>query len=376
MDDATLHAALRYFPLVGRPRPACGPLTRRIAEVTAIATAACQPGADVLREAAHALNKAALAASDCGLPDLARVLCWSHISAYQVTDRRLTVKEARGILEPTLNLARLAIRARQPHAALKLLGDIHQAITTSTDLVIDGSLVPVGGITGTRDEHRKLREWAWLQHLSEGIRAHVLAGQWDEAAAHAERHRGIGAHLMEGRQAAIIASRLNGDARTARQMLAETTVTEPWERQVAACLAVMCADGDEPEHELITAMADGFAAPEPVPGYAAYRARLGATVTTLASAADPAKARLMADAVACEAITSADGYAARDVLASPETRDLVRASQRQRLIDIKTASGIGTGSIPGPLCRDLVLAVSKAEALLCGLLSAYPTVTG
>jgi hypothetical protein len=123
-------------------------------------------------------------------------------------------------------------------------------------------------------------------------------------------------------------------------------------------------------------MADGFAAPEPVPGYAAYRARLGATVTTLASAADPAKARLMADAVACEAITSADGYAARDVLASPETRDLVRASQRQRLIDIKTASGIGTGSIPGPLCRDLVLAVSKAEALLCGLLSAYPTVTG
>ena len=192
----TLHAALRYFPLTGRPRPACGPLAGRVAEVTAITLAVRHPGADIQWEAAHALNKAALIASDCGDPDLARALCWRHITAYTETGRPLTIREARCILEPTLNLARLAVRSGAFTAALELLDGIHQAITFSRDLVVEGSVLPLGGITGTRDQHRQLREWAWLQHITEGIRAHVLADDWPAAVAHAERHpRGLDVKL-------------------------------------------------------------------------------------------------------------------------------------------------------------------------------------
>jgi hypothetical protein len=57
VDDATLHAALRYFPLTGRPRPACRTLPERVTEVRDITKTACQPGADVVHHAAHALNK-------------------------------------------------------------------------------------------------------------------------------------------------------------------------------------------------------------------------------------------------------------------------------------------------------------------------------
>ena len=62
-------------------------------------------------------------------------------------------------------------------AALDLLDGSHQAITFSRDLVVEGSVLP-GGITGTRDQHRQLREWAWLQHITEGIRAQPPGRQW------------------------------------------------------------------------------------------------------------------------------------------------------------------------------------------------------
>ena len=88
MDDATLRAALRCLPLTGRPRPACRPLPERVAEVSGIARAACQADAGALAEASHAMNKAALIASDCGLQDLARDLCWHHINAYRLPSSR------------------------------------------------------------------------------------------------------------------------------------------------------------------------------------------------------------------------------------------------------------------------------------------------
>ena len=82
-DAATLSAALRHFPLVGRPRPACPALPARIREVVNAADAARQQGDRGMADAAHALNKAALIASDAGLTDLAHQLCWQHINIYR-----------------------------------------------------------------------------------------------------------------------------------------------------------------------------------------------------------------------------------------------------------------------------------------------------
>jgi hypothetical protein len=367
VDDATLHAALRYFPLTGRPRPACRTLPERVTEVEDITRTARQPGADVVHHAAHALNKAALLASDCGLPDLARDLCWRHIGAYRDLGRPLVIAEARGILEPTLNLARLAIRAGAHDEALRLLDSIHQALADGTDLTISGTVLPLAGLAITGAEHRKLREWAWLQHLSEGIRACALLGRWDAAERHAIAHRGIGDHLMEGRQAAIIARLVSGNQLEASQVLAATAVTEPWERDVAAYLAVMCAD-DQEATGLAAPLARGFAGADPVPGYAVYRARLGLTVVTLACGLDPAAAGDVTRAVAAEAIASADGNAAREVLTHRDADTWLPSGQRQSLRGILDAAGLGAGAIPQPLYGELMAAASAAERQLLAAL--------
>jgi len=363
MNDDTLSAVLRYFPLTGRPRPACLTLPERVAEVTAITQAAGQPGADVAHHAAHALNKAALLASDCGLDDLARDLCWRHIDAYCGLGRPLAVTEARGILEPALNLARLAIRQCAHEQALRVLDSIHRALTEGTNLSISGKALPLAGLAVTRAESRKLREWAWLQHLSEGIRANALLGRWDAAERHAIQHRGIGDHLLEGRQAAIITRLVSGNHAEAAQILADTTVTEPWERHIAACLSVMCADGHQVS-ELAARLADGFTAAEPVPGYAVYRARLGLIIVTLAAGPGPAAATRTARTVAAEAIASADGNAAREILQHQHASRWLPPTQLQSLRSILDAAGLAAGSIAEPFRSELLAAAAVAEGQL------------
>ena len=64
-------AALRYFPLIGRPRPACPTLAERIKVVTDAVQAAADKPEDGMHDAAHALNKAALILSDAGRSNLA-----------------------------------------------------------------------------------------------------------------------------------------------------------------------------------------------------------------------------------------------------------------------------------------------------------------
>jgi len=239
-------------------------------------------------------------------------------------------------------------------------------------VVVDGEgrvAEKVARVPGRDDRSRVGGGWAWLQHLSEGIRAHVLAGRWDEAARHAELHRGIGNHLMEGRQAAIILRCLNRDLAGASQMLAGSTVTEPWERQVATCLAVICAQDHTASQRHVAAMTESFQPAEPVPGYATYRAKLGILTIVLARDADPAEAGRIASTVTTEVIGSSDGYAAREVLAHPAAADVLSSWHRQQLDGIAAASGLGAGSIPEPLHRDLMAAVSAAEHRLHVLLN-------
>ena len=216
---------------------------------------------------------------------------------------------------------------------------------------------------GTRQEHHKLREWVWLQYLGDGIRALALADRWDDAVTLAEAHRGIGAHLMEGRQAAIVARLLRGDPRAARALLEESTPVHPWEQQVASCLRVMCAAPDSAGRD-ITAMVGHFLGSEPTPGYADFRARLGLTVATLVSTADPGVAGRVLDHVATEVIEAGDGYAAREVLRHTRSEDGTRLSgaQDRALSAVVRSSGLGRGAIPTRLMADLLTAVTTSEA--------------
>lgn len=357
----TLRSAVRRFPLLGRPRPACPALSERVSEVADIAAAAGAQGGSAMAEAAHTLNKAALIASDCGLPDLARNWCWKHINAYRRLDR-LTTLQASYLLEPVLNLARLQIRAHDGQLALHLLHSMHQAITTGTNLLIDGHTLPLTNLTGTREELGKLRQWTWLQHLSEGIRIHALAGRWDDAVGHAGRLNGIGQHLMDGRQAAIIAHLLHGETEAAGTILDDSTITQPWEQQVRSCLAFMSAAPGK-RYPQLSAMVEQFLAHEPVAGYSVYRARWGLTVATLASTHAGPSAQHVLHHVVTEVLEAPDGYAAREVLGH-RTALRIRDTHEHALVAIVSATRLGTGTMPEALLRTLNSAVDRADAAL------------
>lgn len=374
MDNVTF-AAARRFPLLGRPRPACPALPLRVQEVTDAVTAAERHGEHGLNDAAHALNKAALIASDCGMPDLAEDWCWRHINAYQQADRSLTVIEARYLLEPVLNLARLQLRAEQGDTAVRLLDAMYQAVTQRHDLTIADQRLTIGDLIGDPPERRQLREWVWLQLVSEGVKAYVLAGRWNAAAEHARRLNGIGDHLMEGRQAAIIAACQHDNLPTARALLTHSTITQPWEQEVATCLHIMCSRPDSPANDQhLDAAVDRYRARDLLPGYASYRARFGLTIATLSYLARPHIATTLLWRIAEDAIDSGDGYAARDVLGFREPVDGISNRQRDHLTAIATGAGLGLGAMPEPAQRNLDDAVTRAEAILRAVLD-HPRMT-
>ena len=88
-----------------------------------------------MAEAAHALNKAALIASDAGMTDIAQQLSWQHIDTYCRAGRPLTIFEVRYLLEPVLNLARLQLRTGQATTALYPLESMFDAVNRRRGLV-------------------------------------------------------------------------------------------------------------------------------------------------------------------------------------------------------------------------------------------------
>ena len=368
--DTPLHAGLRWLPLVCWPRPACPPLPARVAEITTLVREAPEPGADPLSEAAHALNKAALLASDCGLDDLARDLCWRHIDSYRQASRPLTVDLARRMLGPALNLARLKLRSGEPDSALQLLEAIHHAVTAGSDLVIDGQVLPVAGLAGSPEEHARLRNIVRQHHLTDGIRAHATAGRWDQAASLAEALGGVSARLTEGRQAVIIGRCLEGDLTAARGILAQTAAAEPWESHVAACLTVMCSTAAGVGSAVCT-MAGQFLAARPAPRCILFWARLGLTITALAARTHPQRAEAVIGAIAEAAIQAADGYAARDIAQSPAAY-VLEEQRRNCLAELAATSGLGCGLLPAELLGPFDDAVTAALATQAGQLAGLP----
>ncbi|GAA1834000.1 hypothetical protein [Actinomadura chokoriensis] len=376
MDPRTQKKALRYLPLLGRRHPVCPPLPERVQEIIDLACIAERQDANALHSAAHALNKAALLASDNGLSREARQLCWQHIDVYRPAGHRLTTLQARYMLEPVVNLARLHIRDRDPEAALRILKEMHHAGTTGTDLMVDGRVLPLGQLTGSQEERNKLREWVWLQLLTDGTRALTSTGRWEDAVALAEAHRGIGTHLLEGRQVAILAAFFSKRPDKARELLHASTPTEPWEHQVASCLAVICGSaGSQVHHTLSTAMIRAFRDREPVTGYALFRVRLGLTVTALAGIDVHSQVPTLLRQVAAEAVDSGDGYAARAALNHGISGLRLPPHQRHALVDLVAASGLDSGPLPPPLQARFANATDTAVRALSASLGRNVSLT-
>ncbi|MFG1940361.1 hypothetical protein [Micromonospora tulbaghiae] len=335
--DSTL---FRRFPLVARPRPIAGPLAARIDDLCALAARAAR---ERDRAAASAVyNQAALLASDCGQPDLARRWCHEHAAVY-LRAVPLDARAARHALEPLVNLARLQIRDRDGDAALRSLTDIFEAVSSRTDTVIDGQALPASRLTRGEDDHRKVGRWLWSVLVAEGARALASAGRWSEAYEHLERRHGIGQRMLDGRQVAIIARLAAGDTALARSMVAETAPGEPWEDAVTACLAYLC---DRSSQEHLKLAINGYLRLQPAKPLAIFQARLGMTLIDAAAGTADAPLLRLASTLVANCAAWGDARVAQEMLRHQGMAAGINHRQALQLAGIVLNSGLGLGELP------------------------------
>ncbi|WP_432008815.1 hypothetical protein [Streptomyces bacillaris] len=348
----------RRFPLVPRPRPVCLPLVERVREIHDLARAAERNGD--LGTSAAALNRAALIASDCGLPNLARDLCWRHADIY-LRARPLGAQAARYALEPLVNLARLNIRNGDGEGAYRLLDTLNQAVRQQSDAVIDGRAVSFRGLITTSEDRRTVCQWLWTVLLGDGTRALVAANQWVRAREHVLQHKGIGRRLLDGRQVAIVSLCLGGDPATARRTLEESTLDESWEQPVAACLALLCrTTAQEPSAKAAPKAAAEYLRLEADPELIVFRTRIGLTVLDLCSGTARAE---IARRLVHDAVNSGDGYVAREALAHTICSEQMSGRDHRLLSEAVSSAGLGRGSMPSEPKRKLLEAAATASAV-------------
>lgn len=356
----------RRFPLIARPRPACAPLAARIDDLCARAHAADQDNDIVAASAVY--NLAALLASDCGLPDLARQWCHQHAAAYLRTRTPLDAQQARQALEPVVNLARLNIRDGNGDAAFHLLDTLYEAVSTRTDTAIDGLAVPAARLTVTDADHRELRRWLWSVHLADGTRALTSAGRWQDAHEHLRARNGIGQRMLDGRQVAVIAHATAGDHDGAMAILDTTAPGEPWQNAVTACLAALCGNTTSSPAEHLSTVLERYRQLTLAPEVAVFRTRLGLSIIDAAGIEHP-HARDIATSLIRYVVTSRDGYLARDILTHDGCAALLSDSQASDLAMILDASGLGRGEIPANLHAKLSAALTTSAVVLSRVLT-------
>ncbi|QFY11514.1 hypothetical protein GBF35_37450 [Nonomuraea phyllanthi] len=365
--NALLQQAAQRFPLIARPRPTCLPLRARVAELRDLGDAASHGmEAGHLTLAAEALNKAALIASDCGVPAMARSLCWRHFAAY-LPAWPLDAPQARHALEPLVNLARLAIREHDGARGYHLLHDLFHAVSTGGSADIDGQHIPFAfdGLTRTDDDLHTVRKWLWGVFLAEGIRALISAGQWDQAVAHAQQHRGVGQRLLDGRQATIIAHCLAGHTDTALKLVADSAPDQPWERLVAGCLDLLCSRAvGLPASGTFAEVQRQYLELDRTPGLLVFRTSLGLTLLDVAADADRSLADRAFTCLVSDILATADGYAAREVLAHKQGSAMLSLVEQHELTAAVHDAGLGLGTIPDPLMSDLLTAVGTSETVI------------
>jgi hypothetical protein len=365
----TSAAALRWFPVVPRPRPPCSPLTARVARICDLARTA---GADQdLAAASAVLNQAALLASDCGLADLARDWCHRHARTY-LQARPLDARTARFAFEPLVNLARLHIRGGNSSTAAALLSTLYHAIHTGTDTVIDTIPVPVAELSQTPEDLLQLRRWLWTLHLADTSRALTSAGRWQEACAHLERHHGIGRRMLDGRQIAVIGRHLAADTDGALSLLRDTAPAEPWEDVVTACLTMICQSAQTPSEQQRAAMLGAYSSLPDTAELAVFSTRLGLTVIEAAGGTRDPDVRGIASLLISRVIDGRDGYAARDVLNHQGCQSVLTVPEARELAWITCLCALDQGNLPAELRMRLEAALDSSEKLITAVLRECP----
>lgn len=364
-DQLGTGVPLSWFPLVPRPRPPGLPLETRIAELTDLATEPIGGTRhDRVSRAAEALNKAALIASDCGLADEAQALCYRQ---YELFDRARPLPEwaAQLALQPLLNIPRQLIREGRGQDAHAMLETLYRAARQRTTALIGSRPVDLSTVTCAADDHKTVCTVIWAALLADGTRALALAGRWEEAAHYAAARRGTGQRLLDGRQAAILALAQEGQTREAATMVEDSVIAEPWERAVQSLLRAMCLrmDGADVSKQIAVMLADVYAlAREQDPSTAVMRTRAGMIALDIAgTVGNPRSLPLRSALIAAAA---ADAYAARDVIAHQQMRQSLTTDQNRDLHNLVRACGLGSGTIPEPLYRQLMRAVDRAETAL------------
>ncbi|MFE2726340.1 hypothetical protein [Kitasatospora sp. NPDC059327] len=346
----------RRFPLVARIRPACLPLDARVGRLCELADTASRQADPGL--ASTVFNQAALLASDLAMPDYARTLCRRHADLYLPRCPLPAMSAVRG-LEPVVNLARLHIRAGRHQRGHRLLLDLHRAVTTATEAVLDGITVPAE-LTETDQQRAEVRAWLWRVVLADATRALTSAGRWSEALRHIEEHRGIGLRILDGRQVAVLAHATTGDLPAALALLEDTEPGDPWEDAVTAVLIALCRPGDRRTGDHAV---EHCLALEPDEGLTVFTTRLALTAIDTAGPDTPAARNLLAQ-LTSRTGESGDGYALRDLLTHEAARSRLRPGRRAALERALAACALDRGVLPGALRDRLEEAVDRAGKVL------------
>ncbi|MET9296579.1 hypothetical protein [Streptomyces sp. NPDC003077] len=357
----------RRFPLVARARPACTPLPQRVADLCARARTAERDNDMASAAAVH--NLAALLASDCGLPELARHWCHRQADVY-LRAHPLDALTACYALEPLINLARPHTRAGEGDRAYELVQNLFTAVSSRNDSTIDGIEIPAAHLTLTTEAHHQVCKWLWATLLATGARALAAAGRWEEARARLHEHHGIGQRMLDGRQVAVLARATAGDTDDALTLCRTTQPGDPWENTVTACLTLLCRKDTSTSRSLIDLYQSLDTSAR---GLAVFHVRLGLSAIDALGGVEHRAALSLAAQVIQQAREARDGYAARDVLHHDGRTFLLRASERRELTETVASCSLGQGYIPGNLRGDLERALGGSTAVLRRTLAAKPS---
>jgi hypothetical protein len=365
-------AIARRFPLVSRAKPAGRALTARIASLRA--TLREPDRTDRYTQVARAsevFNVAALIASDCGMPDLARSLCWQQYDIFDAA-RPLPAPIAKLALQPVLNIARQMIRDSDGEAAHAMLVDLYQAARSRSTITVAGRNINLADITVLPEDHKTICTQLWGAILADGTRGLVQAGRWTQAAEVVAAHRGVGDRLLDGRQVTIMSLLQRGHRDQAIAMVDESTITEQWEKPVAAMLRAYCLreDASAGRKDLDAAAIEALALVGQVePSTAVFRTRVALTVLDLAEPYMDLDRSRLTRAIVRQAST--DAYVAKESLGSTALRASITAQDQRKLADLVESSGLGRGAIPANLLDELTASVYAATDELRLLLPAY-----
>ncbi|MEU1878023.1 hypothetical protein ABZ470_11960 [Streptosporangium sp. NPDC020072] len=353
-------AALR-FPLVARPRPICRPLDIRLNQIQARADQAEQGGDDALLRAAEALNLAALLASDCGMPHLARDLCRRQFVIFHAA-RPLTAAHAQLALQPAVNLGRIHIRNGDGQRAFHLFHTLFAALQNQGTADLDGDAFSLRRFLRTTDDRRETSQWLWQVVLSEGTRALTRAGQWQEALTYATELRGIGLRLWEGRQITILTQVFGNAPDAALDLLDHTEINEPWEAAVHSCLVAMAlrAAGRKTGSHAPQTLAT-YLDLEPDLTLVDFRTRLGLTIIDIL-AEDEVVASPIYDRLLTEATGVGGAHSAREVLTHPGFRARLAPARISALKSVIKAAALDDAQALEGSMEPFLHAVRRSES--------------